>query len=258
MALQSCIYRGVVRHCRLSPAHVVRLPLFMVYLDLEELDRVFDGRWFWSTDRPALAWFRRKDHLGDPQIPLDTAVRDLVESRTGRRPAGSIRLMTHLRYFGYCLNPISLYFCHDAGGRIEFVVAEVHNTPWGERYCYILEQHPEQPAGKMRYETAKEFHVSPFMDMSLNYRWAITPPGRRFAIKIESHSDQGKIFDVTMSMSRREIDGRTLAGSLLRYPFMTMQVLLSIYVHAGLLWLKRARFYPHPKSRQPSDLEVKP
>jgi DUF1365 family protein len=258
MALKSCIYRGVMRHRRFFPAHRIRMPLFMVYLDLEELDRVFDGRWLWSARRPALAWFSRKDHLGDPQVPLETAVRNLVESRTGRRPTGSIRLLTHLRYFGYCLNPISLYFCHDANDRIEFVVAEVHNTPWGERHCYVLEQSVEPWSRKIRHRTAKEFHVSPFMEMALDYHWVITPPGRRFSIHLESHADRGKVFDATMSMSRREIDGRTLAGSLLRYPMMTLQILVSIYVHAGLLWLKRARFHPHPKPRQPSDLEVKP
>jgi DUF1365 family protein len=258
MGWNSCIYRGVVRHRRLAPSHRVRLPLFMVYLDLDELDQVFDGRWFWSSRKPNLAWFRRKDHLGDPRIPLDAAVRDLVENRTGRRPEGPVRLLTHLRYFGYCLNPISLYFCYDNDQRIEFVVAEVHNTPWGERHCYILEENTELPAGKMRHETGKEFHVSPFMEMALDYRWTITPPGRRFAIHMESYKAQEKLFDVTMSLSRREIEGRTLAGTLLRYPFMTLQVLLSIYVHAGLLWLKRAQFYPHPKHRQPADVEVEP
>jgi DUF1365 family protein len=258
MALNSCIYRGVVRHRRLTPAHRLRLPLFMVYLDLDELDRVFEGRWLWSTRRPNLAWFRRKDHFGDPQVPLDTAVRDLVESRTGRRPAGPIRLLTHLRYFGYCLNPISLFFCHDVAERIEAVVAEVHNTPWGERYCYVLEESPKDPAGKMRHRTVKAFHVSPFMEMELDYRWMITPPGRRFAIHMESYRSREKVFDATMSLSRREIDRRTLNGSLLRYPFMTLQVVLFIYLHAGLLWLKRAQFHPHPKHREAADAEVEP
>ena len=256
--MNSCLYRGEVRHRRWTPAHRVRLPLFMVYLDLSELDRVFSGRLLWSARRPSLAWFRRKDHLGDPQVPLDSAVRDLVEQRTGRRPQGPVRLLTHLRYFGYCLNPISLYFCYDSAEQIECVVAEVHNTPWGERHCYVLEQNTEGPAGKMRHETRKEFHVSPFMEMGLDYRWTITPPGRRFTIHMESHNARGRIFDVTMGLGRHELNGRTLAGVLLRFPFMTLQVLISIYAHAALLWLKRAPFYRHPKNRHTTDFEVDP
>lgn len=258
MSLSSCIYRGVVRHRRLDPGHRVRLPLFMMYLDLAELDRVFEGRWLWSTRRFNLAWFRRADHLGDPAAPLDTTVRDLVEERTGRRPQGSIRLLTHLRYFGYCLNPISLYFCFNADERVEFVVAEVHNTPWGERHCYVLEENTDRPAGKLRHRTAKEFHVSPFMEMELEYRWMITPPGRRFAIHMESHGGSGKKFDATMSLTRHEIRPRNLAFALLRYPFMTLQAVAFIYAHAAALWLKRARFYPHPKNRQTADVEAEP
>src|SRR5512147_1165020 len=115
--MQSCIYEGQVSHVRATPvAHTFRYRLFMVYLDLDELPRVFAGRWFWSTRRRALARFRREDHLGDPLRPLDACVRDLVERETGRRPEGPIRLLTHLAYYGYCFNPVSFYYCFDAAG----------------------------------------------------------------------------------------------------------------------------------------------
>jgi DUF1365 family protein len=112
--LKSCLYEGWVRHRRLAPVHnSFRYSLYMVYLDLGELDRVFRGRWLWSAHRFAPAWFRRKDHLGDPSRPLAEEVRSLVEQKTGKRPGGPIRLLTHLRYFGYCMNPVSFYYCFD-------------------------------------------------------------------------------------------------------------------------------------------------
>ncbi|NIW24991.1 MAG: DUF1365 family protein, partial [Gammaproteobacteria bacterium] len=78
-AMNSAIYEGRVRHRRFSPAaHAFAYRLFMVYLDLSELDAVFSTRWLWSTNRRALARFRRMDHFGDPNVPLDQAVRDLV------------------------------------------------------------------------------------------------------------------------------------------------------------------------------------
>ena len=147
----------------------------MLYLDLAELDAVFARRWLWSTRRPALAWLRRADHLGDPRA---AARRRGARSRRGRapaaRPAGPIRMLTHLRYFGHCFNPVSFYYCFDAAGaRVESIVAEVNNTPWGERHCYVLPTPQQLDAGKHRAlsQFDKAFHVSPFMPMELAYDW---------------------------------------------------------------------------------------
>jgi DUF1365 family protein len=257
VALASCIYRGVVRHRRYTPVeHRIRLSLFMVYLDLDELDRVFDSSRLWSQRRPNLAWFRRRDHLGDPRVPLDVAVRDLVEERTGRRPEGPVRLLTHLRYFGVCFNPISLFFCHDPAGRIQCVVAEVHNTPWGERHCYVLEEAPGADRKRLHHHTPKAFHVSPFLEMELDYRWFLTAPGRRLALHIENLRGKEKIFDATLSLTRHEIRGNAPFRVLLRYPFMTLQVLLAIYLHAGRLWWKGVPFHRHPRRPRSPENEV--
>ena len=117
----------------------------MMYLDLNELPTLFRSRWFWSNERFNVATFRRRDHFGDPAVSLDETVRTLVESRTGRRPTGPIRLLTHLRYFGYCFNPLSIFFCFAPDGQsLDTVVAEVSNTPWGERHCYVLPVRDDQ------------------------------------------------------------------------------------------------------------------
>ena len=138
--MHSCIYEGWVRHRRFSPIkNVFRYRLFMMYLDLAELPGLFQRRWLWSCEGVNVAYFRRRDHLGDPRIPLDLAVRNLVEQETGTRPKGPIRLLTHLRYFGHCFNPVCFYFCYDQWDReVETIIAEVHNTPWGEAHCYVL------------------------------------------------------------------------------------------------------------------------
>src|SRR5262249_12947006 len=138
--MNSCIYEGWVRHRRLTPvAHAFRYPLFMMYLDLDELDRVFAGRWLWSVTRPAIPRFKRADYFGDPSLPLKQAVLQEVQRASGRAPKGPVRLLTHLRYWGYSFNPISLYFCFAPDGEtLDGVVAEVRNTPWGERKPYVL------------------------------------------------------------------------------------------------------------------------
>ena len=123
--MNSAIFEGQVRHRRTQPTgHEFVYRLFMMYLDLSELDTVFKNRWFWSARRSALARFRRENHLGDKSVSLDKAVRDLVETETGSRPRGPVRLLTNLSYFGYCFNPVSFYYCFDADDQqVQTIVA---------------------------------------------------------------------------------------------------------------------------------------
>jgi DUF1365 family protein len=250
--MHSAIYRGWLRHRRLEPrAHAFRYPVFMMYLDLAELDQVFRGRWLWSTRRAAPARFDRADHLGDPQVPLDRAVRDLVAAHTGARPAGPIRLLTHLRCFGYGFNPISLYFCFDAAGeRVQALVAEVSNTPWGERHCYVLSDPDRSPGGRtLRYRCDKALHVSPFMPMRLGYDWAVSEPGERLAVHIalRPQGQPGRhLFDATLSLARRPVTAGELAAVWLRFPLMSFKVITMIHWQALRLWLKRVPFHAHP------------
>ena len=247
--MHSAVYIGSVSHRRRTPrVHQFRYPLFMMYLDLAELRQVFRGRWLWGLERFALAVFKRADHMGDPRQPLDQCVRDLVARVTGRRPEGPIRLLTHLRYFGYSFNPVSFYYCYgaaagDACGELETVVAEVNNTPWGEQHCYVLD-------GALPWRSEKKLHVSPFMPMDMQYEWDLSAPlaGSGSALSVHMRCERAgeAVFDANLALRRRPLSGLTLAAVLVRFPWMTARVVLAIHWQALRLWLKRVPVYNHP------------
>lgn len=251
--MHSCIYEGQVRHRRFLPKnHDFSYRLYMMYLDLAELPNLFKGYWLWSADRPNLAWFDRRDHHGDTGIPLDQSIRDLVRERTGKRPEGPIRLLTHMRYFGHGFNPVSFYYCFDSQDReVETIVAEVNNTPWGEQYCYVLTDIPGQGTQRNRqYCFDKEFHVSPFMPMDIEYDWRFSAPGDSLFVHMENHQDQKKMFDATMRLSQVPIQSGSLTRILVTYPLLTIKIVLTIYYQAFRLWRKKIPFYTHPDKKE--------
>jgi hypothetical protein len=227
-----------------------RYPLFMAYLDLSELPACFDGTRLWSARRPALAWFRRSDYLGDPDVPLDDAVRKLVKERIGVNVTGPIRLLTHLRYFGKSFNPVSFYYCFEEHGeRVKVVVADVTNTPWGESHSYVMEAVDPTDHGTvslMRARFDKQLHVSPLMGMDHVYDWRLTEPGEQLLVHIESERQRVKVFDATLSLHRREMTPRALRAALIRYPLITLRIPMRIYSHALRLKLRGAGYFPHP------------
>jgi uncharacterized protein len=249
-SLASAVYTGWVRHRRHRPrAHAFRYRIYLLYLDLSELERVFDRRWLWSIGRRNLAEFRRSDYLGDPAVPLDQAVRARAAQVLGRAPEGPIRLLTHLRTFGHCFNPVSFYYCFRADGRtLDCIVAEVTNTPWRERHSYVLPADTAQAHGSaLAWEFPKAFHVSPFLPMQREYRWRFQPPGDALRVHMEVHDAEARDFDATLVLQRRPLDGATLARCLWRYPLMTVQVVLAIHWQALLIWLARNPVYDHPR-----------
>lgn len=248
-SLASAVYEGTVRHRRFAPhAHAFEYRIAQLYLDLDEIDTLFKRRWLWSVGRRNLAEFRRSDFLGPAGLPLAEAVRQQVEKVTGIKSAGPIRLLTHLRYFGYSFNPVSFYYCFASDGvTLEHVVAEITNMPWRERHAYVLPvAHADAHGRAWHWTFQKTFHVSPFMPLARQYDWRFTVPGDALRVHMNVLHDGQLDFDATLMLERRPLTAASLARVLWRYPFMTLQIVGVIHWQALRLWLKHNPVYDHP------------
>jgi DUF1365 family protein len=240
----SCLYEGTIGHRRRAPRSAFCHRIALVYLDLDELPGLLGGRLI--RTRPGLLRFRRSDYLGDPDVPLDQAVRRHVQAHTGARPTGPIRLLTGLRSFGVCFNPVSFYYCFDSGGaRLEHVVAEVTNTPWGERHAYVLSA-GNDGSRMIRGSFDKALRVSPFLGMDHRYRARASTPGETLCVHISSEHADAIAFEAGLQLRRAEltvasVTRASLAGAGARF-------LALIYAHALALRLKGAPVHPHPSA----------
>lgn len=234
--IDSGLFVGTLRHRRVTPVpHEFTYSLFMALLDIDrvpELMRVSRAtgynRWNWAS-------FDERDHLGDPSLPLRDRLAAGAASEGIALPRGRIFLLTHLRYLGYCFNPVSFFYCFDEDERLQLVVAEVHNT-FGGAHNYWLRPDPE--ARPFRATAAKSLYVSPFIPVDADYTFAFTPPAEQLVAHMETRRDGATVLDATLLLERRAWSAAEIRRALVRHPAMTASVIAGIHWQALRLWWK--------------------
>jgi DUF1365 family protein len=240
----SAIYEGWVSHRRLTaPRHGFRYRVWMPLLDLDELPRALDRHPLWSARRPAPVRIRREDFLGPRELPLDEAARRLVAERAGFRPDGAVRLLASPRVLGVGFNPVTVLFLHGEDDTLEAAVAEVTNTPWGERRSYVI---ADPAPGGVAASLAKGLHVSPFMPLEQRYEVAIAQPGEELTVSIASMEGRRRVFEAELRLRRHELTRERMTRVLLAYPPSTIATLARIYGNALKLLSRGAPRYAHP------------
>lgn len=249
--LHSGLYTGVVRHRRFTPKyHDFTYQVSMVYFDLDEVDTILSCSPWWSSKKWRPARFVRRDYYGDNSQPIKQAVLQEVNQRLGLNLNGAVRLLTNARYFGYLINPISVYYCFDDNDRLQAMLLEVTNTPWEEKVAYVFACDPSKHVQRTTID--KTMHVSPFHPMAHFYDWRSSVPGQKIAIHMrnkEQTEAQQCVFDATLSLRREAISKRSLASILWRYPWMTAKVVWGIYWQALKLFFKGVPVHDHPKHK---------
>lgn len=244
--LHSALYHGSIGHRRFAPrAHAFTYRIGMLYLDLDEQDALFALSPLAGRGRFAPFSFRETDYLPDATRSgqsLRDAVRERLQEALGRRIDGPIRLLTQPRSWGFAFNPASFFYCFDREERLQAILCEVSNTPWGESYHYVM---PVSGPGRQQFAVAKGFHVSPFLPRDLEHHMSFSQPDERLGIHIEDRQGDLRLFDASLSLQRQPLTRGNLHRHLLAFPWMTVKTVLLIYWQALRLLLKRMPLFNH-------------
>lgn len=246
-ALNSCLYSGVVGHCRYQPTlHRFKYSIFLFALDLDELNSLPDLGWWFKFKRAALMSFHPSDYLDhQPELTRQT-VWQKVASFGGNNLDGRVVFVGQVRCWGFYFSPVNFYYCHAANGELCYLLAEVSNTPWNERHCYLIDARSQAPIPKV-------FHVSPFMDLQMNYHWRFSALNEVLTLQITNQAEE-RLFDASMKLERKLLTTAELKAQWLRIPAMTIKTVASIYWQALKLYWKKVPYVPHPTPSKESNV----
>jgi hypothetical protein len=253
--MRSTLAQGEVWHRRTSPkAYVFRYGVYYVHLDLDELEEVDRRVILFGYNRPNVLSFRDSDHMAGSHTTLREAVNARLSARGIDPDAMRVSLLTNTRVAGYVFNPVSFYFVRDrATDRLQFVIAEVHNTH-GEEHIYDLL--PEAGSEVYRSSAEKQFYVSPFIEMEGRYVFTCRElPSGGYDLRIdefepgEPRRGAAPFFQARLKLHPVPLSNGQVAKMLVRYPLITAQTVALIHWQGLKLWVRGVRYRKHrPKA----------
>lgn len=264
------VFEGIVTHERFKPkSHRLSYKLFYLLIDLDQTEELNNLSPFWSTKRFNLVQFRPKDYMNlgkqsSTNLSLKSSATDVIFKQTKEKFNGKIFLLSNLRYWGYCFNPVSYYFCFDENGSLQYIIDEVTNTPWKERHHYVHKisetssQNNTKQSRKLIFNFEKSFHVSPFMPMNMSYKTDYSLSNEKILIhmdlfeKTEKETSNNtannltRVFFATLNLRSKPLTKTTASLLPFKFPFQCSKIIISIYWQALKLWIKRVPFFSHP------------
>ena len=255
MNAAALIHATVMHRRHIAPLYRFVYRAFYLLIDIDRLDAAAgQSRWL-VCNRRGLVAFNNADHGPRDGKPLRPWVEGLLAEHGIALDGGCIQVLCMPRIFGHVFNPISVYYGHGPDGAVRGVIAEVHNT-FGEQHCYVLPVAAGGLDDGQVMTKAKNFHVSPFLDVAGDYQFRLGPPpetvDETLRVLIDEFRDGAAVMTASLFGKRKPLTTRSLGLALLRWPLITLQVVFGIHWQALKLWVRGAGYRPKPAPPQTS------
>ena len=234
--MNSCIYNGLVTHTRFKPVkHFLKYRTFSILVDLDEIEELDKNNLIFSYNRFNIFSFYNKDHGDRNGKSLKRWVFNKIKKLKIKPNINKIKLLCYPRIFGYVFNPLSIFYCYK-NQTLRAIFYEVKNT-FNEQHTYVFKINNSQ---RVKQSCKKKFYVSPFMDMNTFYDFKLNKPNKKLFVSIKQTDKKGLILTAVQTGERKEFNLKQLLTNFLKYPLMTVKIIVAIHFEAFLLWKKGA------------------
>jgi DUF1365 family protein len=255
--VNSRMYNGFTEHVRLHPVlHRFQNRMTFYSFDLSELPTLAKEVPGFAFNRFSALSLRERDYLTSGSESLQEKLRPWIEKLELPRPPDRITLVTCLRWLGKVFNPVSFYLLETQETGLVGLIAEVNNT-FGDRHVYAVPL--EKVSGIHQQNHVKEFHVSPFNDLSGSYRFTVRREQDELYIGVDLYRKGNKILEAWMEGTGKPFTALNVWKTQLRHPlrpWLTMpriiwQAIFLKYRHKLPIHKRIKPEHPHTIRRAP-------
>ena len=256
--MKSSFCNGSVIHNRLNPKpHRFKYHMSWCLFDLDSIDEVFNHSKLWSLNKWNLVSIRNEDYINSKTDSIKSKAQSYIKKQTNKDFNGKIFLFTHPRYMGFGFNSVNFYLCYE-GENIVYILSEINNTPWKQKHVYFHDinhsiNHPTIKPTEYEFKFQKEFHISPFVDMAIDYLWKFTINQESLQVSMQLNQNEKLLMNVNLNTNLTLIHNNNLMKWTVKKPFQALKMFAGIYWQAFKLWTKKIPFLTHPEN-----IKVKP
>ncbi|MFK8012126.1 MAG: DUF1365 domain-containing protein [Marinicellaceae bacterium] len=250
--MKTSICSGSVIHNRITPkAHRFQYKMSWCLFDLDRLEETFKKTRFWSFNSFNIVSIRNNDYINAENISIKSKVIKYLKEQKNYNFNGQVFLFTHPRYLGFGFNSVNFYFCYE-GDNLVFILSEINNTPWKQKHVYIhaINQEKTDHSESYQFEFNKEFHISPFADMDINYSWIFNVTPEKLIVKMNLSKQNNLIMKVNLNTRIEPVIEKDLVKWTFKKPYQALKMSVGIYWQAFKLWAKKLPVYTNPKSKE--------